>query len=553
MTENSLQRYLLDNFPSENEACEWKEFKNLKHSIAGKEGEDTVSYVSAIANMYGGHLLIGVKDKTLDIIGIQDFHIYTPENIKLELLNDCTNLCSEGLEIESITTEDSHRTIWIIHIPKHPYRQPVYAHKKAWQRVGDNLVELRKERRDAILQEVRMTDDWSAQIIPQATINDLDPDAIKKARVEFKKRNPKYVKSVNDWDDKKFLNKAKLTIKSKITRTCMILLGKGEEEHFLNSTVKIRWNLKSVNNQDKDFEVFSIPFILAVDEVYKKIRNLKYRYLRPNTLFPDEVLRYDPFNIREPLNNAIAHQDYSSGARINVVEFEDDHLVFANHGAFLPKSVEYVVLSDSPSEVYRNPFLVEAMKNLDMIETQGGGIRKVFNFQRERFFPMPEYDLSDGKVKVTIIGKVLDREFADILLRNPELDLEEIIMLDKVQKHKHLSNDEIKYLKRKGFIEGRKPNYFLSAKLLESIDDDMLKTQYISNRSFDDEHFKKMILEYIAQFGSAKRSAIDTLIIPKLSIVLNDEQKKRKVGNLLTALRKKGKIKTIKYGEWILC
>jgi ATP-dependent DNA helicase RecG len=107
---------------------------------------------------------------------------------------------------------------------------------------------------------------------------------------------------------------------------------------------------------------FSIPFLLAIDEVYNKIRNLKYRYLQDGTLFPTEVLRYDPFVIREPLNNAIAHQDYSKKSRINVVEFEDDHLVFSNYGSFIPNSVEEVVLRDSPEEKYRNPFLVEAMR-----------------------------------------------------------------------------------------------------------------------------------------------------------------------------------------------
>src|SRR5699024_11083207 len=198
-------------------------------------------------------------------------------------------------------------------------------HRKAWQRLGDSLIELTEARRNAIIHEIKPVDDWSAIIIPEATVEDLDSEAILKARKEFKKRSPKYASQVDDWEDKKFLNKAKLTIKGKITRTCMILLGKEEEEHFLHSTVKIRWNLRTVDNKDKDFEIFSIPMLLAVDKVYQKIRNLKYRYMRPGTLFPDEVLRYDPFNIREPLNNAIAHQDYTRGARINVVEYEDDH------------------------------------------------------------------------------------------------------------------------------------------------------------------------------------------------------------------------------------
>lgn len=542
MTENELRNYLINNFPIENEKCEWKEFKSLKNSVAGKEGDDIVSYISAIANMQGGHLVIGVKDETLEIVGIQDFAGYSINDIRYRINGNCTNLDIENFSVEEFKTLDTNKTIWIFKIPKHLFRLPVYAHKKTWQRIDDNLVAMTKSRLDAILTEIKINEDWSKEIIDQASIDDLDTEAIKKAKIEFIKRNPKYKDEIGKWSDIDFLNKAKITIKGKITRTALILLGKEESEHYLNSTVKIRWNLKSLDNQDKDYEIFSIPFLINIDEVYKKIRNLKYRYLREGTLFPDEVLRYEPFIIRESLNNAIAHQDYTKGARINVVEFEDDHLVFSNYGSFLPKSVEEVVLNDTPEEVYRNPFLVEAMKNLDMIETQGGGIKKMFNFQKQRFFPLPDFDFEDNKVKVTIIGKILDENFARILIKNTELKLEEIILLDKVQKKKEITESEFKHLKKHKYIEGRKSNIYLSHDIVVSVNNEDLKREYLENRSFDDSHFKKMILDYLRTYGRCKRDKIDNLIIPKLSKALSEEKKRNKVTNYLSSLRMEGKI-----------
>jgi ATP-dependent DNA helicase RecG len=543
MTEKELHNYLINNYPSENEKCEWKEFKSLKNSIAGNEGNDIISYISAISNMQGGHLVIGVKDETLEIKGIQDFAGYSIDTIRFRINGNCTNLDVEKFSVTEHKTLDTDKTIWIFKIPKHQFRLPVYAHKKTWQRIDDNLVEMTKSRLDAILTEIKINEDWSKEIVEEATLDDLDTEAIKKAKIEFIKRNPKYTSEIDKWSDLDFLNKAKITIKGKITRTALILLGKEESEHYLNSTVKIRWNLKSLDNQDKDYEIFSIPFILKIDEVYKKIRNLKYRYLREGTLFPDEVLRYEPFIIRESLNNAIAHQDYTNGARINVVEFEDDHLVFSNYGSFLPKSVEEVVLNDTPEEVYRNPFLVEAMKNLDMIETQGGGIRKMFNFQKQRFFPLPDFDFDDNKVKVTITGKILDENFARILIKNSELKLEEIILLDKVQKKKEISESEFKHIKKCKYIEGRKPNIYLSHDIVVSVNNEELKREYLENRSFDDSHFKEMILEYLRKWGKCKRVKIDNLIIPKLSTALSEEKKKNKVTNYLSALRMEGRIK----------
>lgn len=550
MTERELQNYLKINFPIENEKCEWKEFKSLKNAVSGDAGNDIISYISAIANMQGGKLIIGIQDKTLNIVGIQDFAGYSIDNIRYRINGNITNLNIEAFSVQEFITSDTQKTIWIFNIPKHQFRLPVYAHKKSWQRIDDNLVEMTKPRLEAVLTQFQVNEDWSKVIIQEATIEDLDSEAIKKARVEFKKRNPKYSEDVDIWNDAEFLNKAKLTIKDKITRTTLILLGKDESEHYLGSSVKIRWNLKTVDNQDKDFEIFSIPFLLSVDEVYKKIRNLKYRYLRDGTLFPDEVLRYEPFNIRESLNNAIAHQDYSKGARINVVEFEDDHLVFSNYGSFLPKSVEDVVLKDTPEEVYRNPFLVEAMKNLDMIETQGGGIRKIFNFQKQRFFPLPDYNFEDNKVKVTITGKILDENFARIIIKNSNLGLDDIILLDKVQKQKEITEIEFKYLKKAKYIEGRRPDIYLSYHIIESTNNESLQFEYLANRSFDDAHFKDMILEYLRKFGKTKRKAIDNLIIPKLSAILSDDKKKKKVTNFLSALGKEGKIQCLPGYYW---
>ncbi|MEZ7498499.1 ATP-binding protein [Flavobacterium sp. Arc3] len=550
MTEKELQDYLKTNYPLENEKCEWKEFKSLKSAVSGRAGDDIISYVSAIANMQGGHLVIGIQDQTNEIVGIQDFGGYTIEDIRFRINGNITNLNIEGFSVQEFTTSDTKKAVWIFHIPKHQFRLPVYAHKKTWQRIDDNLVEMKKARLDAILTQVQVNEDWSKVIIQDATIEDLDQEALQKARIEFKKRNPKYFNDVDHWNDVDFLNKSKLTIKGKITRTALILLGKEESEHYLDSSVKIRWNLKTLDNQDKDFEIFSIPLLLSIDEVFKKIRNLKYRYLRDGTLFPDEVLRYEPYTIRESINNAIAHQDYSKGARINVVEFEDDHLVFSNYGSFLPKSVEDVVLNDTPEEVYRNPILVEAMKNLDMIETQGGGIRKIFNFQKQRFFPLPDYNFDDNKVKVTITGKVLDENFARILIKNSNLGLDEIILLDKVQKHKEITEIEFKHLKKAKYIEGRRPNIYLSYDIIESTNDENLQAEYLANRSFDDSHFKEMILECLKRWGKTKRDKIDNLIIPKISAVLSDDKKKKKVTNFLSALGKEGRIQCLPGYYW---
>lgn len=554
MTRQDISEYIRIQYPSENEGCEWKEYKNLQNSLCGHEGDDVVSYVSAISNMNGGTIVIGVKDKTLEIIGIQNFGNYSIESAKAKIAEKCRNLPIENLNINELKAEDTGEIVWILTIPKHKAKLPVYAHNKAWQRIGDSLIEIKGERQAAILSELEITDDWSVQIVDNASINDLDPDAIEKARKEYIIRNPYRKAEILAWDNIKFLNKAKVTINGKITRAALVLLGKEESEYLLNPYVAcIRWSLRSIGAiQNKDYEILSIPLLLSIDRLYNKVRNVKYRLVQPDSLFPDEMLRYDMFNIREPLNNAIAHQDYTKCARIEVVEFEDSHIIFQNHGVFLPQSVENVVTKDCPESVYRNRFLVEAMRNLNMIETEGGGIKKMFIKQRVRLFPMPEYDFADGKVRVTITGKVIDENFARILTENPNISLEEIMLLDKVQKQKLISDEQAVYLRKKKFIEGRKPLFYLTHKVVSKTKDIGLKSQYIKNRSFDDEYFMKMIVEYIKKFGQASRKDIDDLIKNKLSDVLNERQKNNKIDYQLKKLKKAGIVRFSENKFWIL-
>lgn len=555
MTETEIKQYIRTHYPKENESCDWKEFSNLKHVVKGHASEDIVSYCSAFANMEGGNLVIGVKDGSLDITGIQDFAGYSPESLKMKLTQNCINLPSEGLFITPLESEDSHKTVWILTIPKHMARRPVFVHNKAWQRIGESIVELTEERMSRILNEIEVPLDWSAGIIPDATIENLDPEAIDKAREQFIIRNPQKADDLASWNDETFLNKAKITIQGKITRTAMILLGKEECEHLLSPFVaKIRWSLKDAHNNNKDYEIFSIPFILAVDKFRSKVRNVKYHMVRNDSMFPDEMMRYDIFNLREPLHNCIAHQDYTKCAGIEVVEIEDDRLIFQNHGQFLPDSIETVVQKDCPESIYRNRFLTDAMRNLNMIDIEGGGIKKMFNNQRIRLFPMPEYDLTSEKVKVTIIGRVIDEQFARILTDNQNLSLMQIMLLDKVQKRKPLSVEEVKFLRNNHYIEGRKPNYYLSANVIKPTKSGKLKSEYIHNKAFDNEHYRNLIMQYIDRFGRATRDDINMLLWNKLPAHLDEDEtkKKNKIKNLISSLRIDGKIESVD-GYWVKC
>jgi ATP-dependent DNA helicase RecG len=551
MTPSELLSILtsLRSLPAENEVVEFKEAKNDFHFDRIGKYFSALSNEANLKNKSQAWLIFGVEDKQHRIVGSR----YRSDrkdldSLKSEIANETINRIT-FIEIHELLTVDGR--VVMFQIPAAPKGLPIAYKGHYYGRDGEDLSPLNLEEIERIRSQAN-SEDWSAAIVEGASVDDLDEQAIATARTNFKSKFSDKAAEVDSWDTITFLNKAKLSVKGKITRTAIILLGKEESEHFISpAEAKIRWLLKDSRGNDKDYMIIGCPLLLAVDKVYAKIRNSKYRYLKDGTLFPEEIDQYEPFTIREAINNCIAHQDYSLGGCINVVE-KEDQLIFTNLGSFIPGDIEKVVWDDAPEEHYRNRMLATAMFNLKMVDTAGGGIRKMFNFQRQRFFPMPDYDLSKNRVKVTITGKVLDIDYARILARNSELSLEEIMFLDKVQKKLPISKAAEKHLKIHKLIEGRRPNYFLSKNMSQVTGQ---KAVYSKNRAFDKAYYLDLIIKAIGQHGYLERRDVDELLWKKLPDWMEDKQKKIKINNLLSELRNKLKIENIGSDakpKWIL-
>jgi ATP-dependent DNA helicase RecG len=485
-------------------------------------------------NKRSAWLVFGVKDEDKSIVGSR-FRTNREDldSLKAEVANHTLGRITF---IEIYEVPDSEGRVVMFEIPAAPKGMPISWKGHYYGRDGEELNALNLEEVERIREQAR-AEDWSSAVVEDANISDLSSEAILKARESFKRKNQHLVEELDEWDDETFLNKAKVNIQGNITRTGILLLGKSESEHFINpSTAKISWILRDKDNIDKDYQHFTCPLLLNTDEVYKKIRNLKYRYISDGTLFPDEVDQYDAYIIREALNNCIAHQDYTLSGKINVVEQEDGKLVFLNSGSFIPSSIEEVVISDAPEPIYRNPFLVEAMINLNMIDAIGSGIKRMFNIQRKKYFPMPDYEFSNNKVKLTITGKVVDINYARKVASVPDLSLVDIIALDKVAKSKSLSDAEIRTLKNKGVIEGRKPNFHISVSVAKVTGQ---QAEYIKQRGIDDDYCQKIILDYLKKFKEGKRADFEKVLLDKLPDVLSPDQKKHKIKNILQKMKRR--------------
>ena len=516
-------------FPTE---TQWIEFKsNLR------ENDRIGKYISGLANSAcfcgreHGYVVWGVDNDTHEVKGTSFDPDTQCEGNQLLRMWLATMLAPQ-IEFEFYPFDYQGSRVVILEIEA-AYRCPVAFDKTPWIRFGSSLTELSKHPR--IAAEIYRTTghDWSGETILGASLLDLDESALRLARVKYaeKHKDDDFAAEIPGWDDVTFLNKAKLAIDGKLTRAAIILLGKSESAHYVSPAVtRITWHLKNDDESTRDYKHFGLPFLKAVDGVLAKIRNLTLRMMPDGTLFPEEVNQYDLWALREALHNSIAHQDYSAGKTIVVTEYPD-YIRFSNAGLFVPGTVEKVLHDKGRPRDYRNRQLVEAMVELKMIDTLGSGIRRMFNKQVERFLPLPDYDFSNDDVVLTMPGKVIDERYCKLLIANTGLSLDDILLLDKVQKHQPISKQAAELLRKKKLVGGRYPNLYPAVGVARRSDS---LADYLEAKAFDDEFYMQHVLEFICAKGSVTRAEIDSLLLKHMSSVLDEGQKKTKIGNLLS-------------------
>ena len=530
---------LLDRLRQEPHETEWLEFKENHY-----EPQVLGEYLSALANaacLAGkprGYLVFGVEDENHAVVGTQ----FDPYAVKAKGNQDLLLWLAMGLqpnvgfEVHTL----AHPKGKVVFFEVGPaWDRPVRFYGTSFIRVGTTKTELHKHPGKERAIWSRRTD-WSGQVCEGATVADLDADALLKAREQFRIKHPKQAAEMSDWNDITFLNKARLTVHGAITNAALLLLGKPEAAALLSPAVaRISWILKDAQNRELDYEHFGPPFLLQVDRVLARIRNLNIRTLPSGTLFPQEITQYDPWVIREALHNAIAHQDYGLRGRVNVVETPSS-ILLSNVGSFIPGDVDKVIRQDAPLEIYRNPLLAEAMVNLNMIDTQGGGIKRMFQKQMQRFFPMPDYNFSEpDRVQVSILGNILDEQYSQLLMERSDLDLWQVILLDRVQKRQRISSDAHRALKAAALVEGRYPNLLIAAGVARLTGQ---KARHIRERGFNKQYYLDASEALIREHQPIPRLEIDRLLMDKLPEVLSESQKKAKIHNLMAELSRSGRI-----------
>lgn len=509
---------------SENEIVEFKEARN-NFSV-----DDLGKYFSALsneANLRGfdfAWIVLGVNDRTHAVSGT---NFKNSEDSLNRLKHDMSQHTSDNLIFRDIIPLFIEgKRVLVFQIPASP-RNIVMSWKGiAYSRDGESLKPLNQTKRDEIRNQPPLPD-WSAQLVPDATINDLDEIALATARIMFKKVHASKINAeeIDSWSVMEFLSNSNMVREGKLTRAAILLLGKPSALEKIHPAVaQITWTLEDNDKIVQDYEHFTIPFLLAIDKVLGKIRNITMRELPGGTLFPETMKQYDDYTIREVLNNAIAHQDYTLQQRITFVE-GPNYLYYGNGGTFIPGTIENALEHKGPQRHYRNECLCKGMVHFNMIDTVGRGIKKIYTEQRNRFFPMPDYEIDNigQSVGVTIYGQMIDSNYTNLLRqKGSSLSLKECIWLDAVQKHHPITQDAVAHLRSKKLVEGRRTNLTISlgvARLTHQIG------EYTRNKGLKYETLKSLILQMAHNAGKEGFKRVDAFLSLEQALPANKEFK----------------------------
>lgn len=529
------------------------EFKKAENNF---DFDDLGKYFSALsneANLRGldfAWLIFGYDEKKHEIVGTS---YKNGEGALNNLKHDFSQHTTDGQTFrEIIPVEVDGKRILMFKIPASPRNIVMKWKGIAYGRDGESLKPLNQSKQDEIRRQTPAPD-WSAEIVPDATIDDLDEVAIAKARKMFKKVHGRIpAEEVNRWSTEEFLSKCELMVNGKLTRAAIILLGKMFSDSKLRPAVaEVTWTLRDDKQDVVDYEHFSVPFILTVDEILAKIHNLTLREMPGGTLFPNTMKQYDDYTIREALHNCIAHQDYTLRQRINFVE-NPGFLYYANGGSFIPGTLENALATNGPQRFFRNACLCKAMVHFNMIDTVSRGIKKMFTEQMERRFPMPDYEIDNEKkeVAVRIYGNAINERYTKLLKDNDNLTLHDCISLDAIQKGHRIDDELAQDLLKRGLIEGEAPNYTISLGVAKA---SRQLPQYTKAKGLDKARLKQMVLQLLQNAGKdgARREIVYDYLKDLLPSNKSQEQQLRYLGRLLVEMNEEGTIE--RFGlRWLL-
>lgn len=504
------------------EESEIVEFK--RSTSLWEEGAKTIV---AFANTKGGKLFFGVEDDG-SIVKNNKFNDSSLKRLSNQFQQSIDPNVYISMEIVRFLSETVIQiTVDSSSSPLHTYRDSLYI------RVGTTNQKCDKnELHKRLLRYSGNLNDWSAKICEHMSEDFLDLVAIKYFRDVIINRNLPNEKSIiyNNISDTDLLVSFNLILKKgsnfEFTNACVLLFGnKNDAIRLLGPQCRVQYrfsfsgnfNEYSQNSIAPDRGDWRPPFILSFEQIRNQIE--KYNsFLVESDLFRNkQIKQYDMLTIRELMMNSFVHRDWLDRGFIQI-EQTPNSLKFENPGKYKFENLLELVRFPNQSKFYRNCLLADFMFQCGLIEQEASGIKnKIIVKQVERGLPLPSYTLYDNWTIVNITSKIINLEFAKLLLNNTNIEILDLVLLDKIANQrvlvgKDIHKDDILRLKKKGYVEtsgARFQHCFISKKV------SMIARrtgEYTRKKGFNKNEQIQLVLKHIDHFGKIQVSDLDTLL-----------------------------------------
>lgn len=495
------------------------EFKKGEHGNVAYDGGSRLKpserrrcilgYVTALCNEKGGSLVIGMEDKyPHKVVGTRQNENSTGE-LEANIYRD-TGIRPKIYELYEDETEKKGRVL-VIDVPPRPAGTIFKFEDVPLMRVGEELKPMSDEVYLSIIQENEP--DFSQQVCRDATLDDLDPDALSVLKEKYAKKqnNPIFLTLSN----RQILSDLQLITDEGVTNAAVILLGKEDfiKRVYPQASVMLEYRHSESQITFDNRISYSQPFFIMIDRLWHDIdlRNGKFQIKEGPYIF--DVPYFNEEVIRESINNAITHRDYTRHSE-TVIKQYPQKLIVTNAGGF-PHGVTIDNILTVPSTP-RNRLLADVLSKTGIVERSGQGVDKIFYRTLSEGKEAPDYSGSDAfNVELILSAIIQDKAFAlfiesvqQNLAEDNKLSVFEIVVLDKIRRNEKttaLDKAVIKQLMDRNLIEKRgKTNgihYILCRSYYEFTGN---TAEYSKKSDWNTSQVTSIIIPFLTKYNKAK-------------------------------------------------
>ena len=332
-----------------------------KHIIEYKRlwKDEWLEWICGMANADGGVIYLGVKDDG-EVLGVS--------NAK-KLMEDIPNKIISKMSIYPDIRQVEKDGKDVIEIEVAPSMAAVSLDGVVYKRVGATNQILK----GAALQEFylsRPSGAWDARIIPDAKLDEIDPDAVEYLKESGIRKGRLSKESAKDSVEKVLKSLNLMTEDDKLTMAALLLFGKNPQRYCIDARFKIgRFGAGAANLIIQDLvdgDLIRMPDrVLDILDAKYLVRPIHYKGLRRV-----EPLEIPEKGLREIICNSIIHKQYD-GPDIQMRVY-DDRIDLWNFGK-LPEGYTFEQMFMPHRSMPRNKLIANAFYYAGLIEAWGRG------------------------------------------------------------------------------------------------------------------------------------------------------------------------------------